>query len=60
MTLKNRRTDAETIAGFHGRAAAVGSRRLIHAVAASLALGSLSLCLAVALALVSIRLALAG
>jgi hypothetical protein len=40
-------------AGFVSRSAPVASSHLIHAVAASLAVGSLSLCLIVALALVS-------
>jgi hypothetical protein len=40
-------------AGFVSRSAPVASSRLIHAVAASLAVGSLSLCLFVALTLVS-------
>jgi hypothetical protein len=40
-------------AGFESRSAPVASSRLIHAVAASLAVGSLSLCLTVALTLLS-------
>lgn len=40
-------------AGFASRNAPVASSRLIHAVAASLAVGSLSLCLIVALTLLS-------
>jgi hypothetical protein len=40
-------------AGFDGRSAPVASSRLIHAVAASLAVGSLSLCLIVALTALS-------
>lgn len=49
--------DAE--AGFHSPAAPIGSHRLAHAVAASLAVSALSLCLVVALTLASARLALA-
>ena len=39
--------------GFASRSAPVASSRLIHAVAASLAVGSLSLCLIVALTILS-------
>jgi len=46
-------------AGFEGPAAPVASSRLIHAVAASLAIGSLSLCLIVALTVLSIRVGMA-
>jgi hypothetical protein len=49
----------DTAAGFHAPAAPVGSRRLIHAVAASLALSALSLCLVALLTLTSAGLALA-
>jgi hypothetical protein len=46
-------------AGFDGPAAPVASSRLIHAVAASLAIGSLSLCLIVALTVLSIKVSMA-
>jgi hypothetical protein len=46
-------------AGFNGRPAPVASPRLIDAVAASLAIGSLSLCLIVSLTLLSIRVGMA-
>jgi hypothetical protein len=46
-------------AGFEGRSAPAASSRLIHAVAASLAIGSLSLCLIVALAAMSIKVTMA-
>jgi hypothetical protein len=46
-------------AGFSGHAASVASPRLIDAVAASLAIGSLSLCLIVSLTVLSIRVAAA-
>ncbi len=42
-------------AGFIGRSAPVASSRLIDAVAASLAIGSLSLCLIVTLTVLSIQ-----
>jgi hypothetical protein len=45
--------------GFNGRPAPVASTRLWNAVAASLALGSLSLCLIVTLAVLSIRVSMA-
>ena len=45
--------------GFESRSAPVASPRLIHAVAASLALGGLSLCLVVTLTVFSIRLSMA-
>ena len=41
--------------GFCGRSAPVASSRLIDAVAASLAIGSLSLCLIVTLTVLSIQ-----
>jgi hypothetical protein len=41
--------------GFNSRLAPVASSRLIDAVAASLAIGSLSLCLIVALTVLSIK-----
>jgi hypothetical protein len=41
--------------GFNGRSAPVASSRLIDAVAASLAVGSLSLCLIVTLTVLSIQ-----
>lgn len=46
-------------AGFDGRSAPVASSRLIHAVAASLAVGSLSLCLIVALTVLSSQVSVA-
>jgi len=45
--------------GFGGRSAPAASPRLIDAVAAALALGSLSLCLIVALTVLSIRVSMA-
>jgi hypothetical protein len=45
--------------GFEGRSAPVASSRLIDAVAASLALGSLSLCLIVTLTVFSIKVGMA-
>jgi hypothetical protein len=45
-------------AGFEGRSAPVASSRLIHAVAASLAIGALSLCLIVALTAMSVSMAM--
>lgn len=41
--------------GFHSRPAPVASSRLTHAVAASLAIGALSLCLIVTLTVLSIK-----
>jgi hypothetical protein len=46
-------------AGFNSRSAPVASSRLIDAVAASLAIGSLSLCLIVALTVLSIKVSVA-
>jgi hypothetical protein len=46
-------------AGFNGRPAPVASSRLTDAVAASLAIGSLSLCVIVALAALSIKVCMA-
>jgi hypothetical protein len=46
-------------AGFDSHAAPVASSRLTHAVAASLAIGSLSLCLIVALTVLSIKVSMA-
>jgi hypothetical protein len=46
-------------AGFEGHAASVASSGLTNAVAASLAIGSLSLCLIVALTVLSIRVGMA-
>lgn len=46
-------------AGFNGRSPPVASSRLTDAVAASLAIGSLSLCLIVTLAVLSIKVAMA-
>jgi hypothetical protein len=46
-------------AGFIGRSAPVASSRLADAVAASLAIGSLSLCLIVTLTVLSIKVAMA-
>jgi hypothetical protein len=45
-------------AGFDGRAAPVASSKLTHAVAASLAIGALSLCLIVTLAVLSTNVAM--
>jgi hypothetical protein len=45
--------------GFETRSAPVASSRLIHAVAASLAISGLSLCLVVTLTLLSIRVSMA-
>jgi hypothetical protein len=45
--------------GFHVRSALAASSRLTDAVAASLAIGSLSLCLIVTLTVLSIRVAMA-
>jgi len=46
-------------AGFEGRAALVASSRLTHAVAASLAIGALSLCLIVTLTVLSLKVSMA-
>ncbi len=46
-------------AGFDGRCASVAPQRLTDAVAASLAIGSLSLCLVVTLTVVSIKVCMA-
>jgi hypothetical protein len=46
-------------AGFNGRFAPVASTRLIDAVAASLAIGSLSVCLIVTLTVLSIKVGMA-
>jgi hypothetical protein len=46
-------------AGFEDRSKPVASPRLIRAVAASLAVGSLSLCLIVALNVISIKVTMA-
>jgi hypothetical protein len=46
-------------AGFESRAVPVASSRLTNAVAASLAIGSLSLCLIVALTVLSIKVSMA-
>ena len=46
-------------AGFHGRPAPVASSRLNDAVAATLALGALSLCLIVTLTVLSIKVSMA-
>ena len=46
-------------AGFHGRSAPVASSRLTDAVAASLAIGALSLCLIVTLTVLSIKVSMA-
>jgi hypothetical protein len=46
-------------AGFNGRPAPVASSRLTDAVAATLAIGSLSLCLIVTLMVVSIKVSMA-
>ena len=46
-------------AGFESRLAPVASSRLTNAIAASLAIGSLSLCLAVTLTVLSIKISMA-
>jgi len=46
-------------AGFVSRSAPVASHRLTHAVAASLAIGALSLCLIVTLTVLSIKVTIA-
>ncbi|WP_426440186.1 hypothetical protein [Bradyrhizobium genosp. P] len=46
-------------AGFHGRLAPVASTRLTNAIAASLAIGALTLCLVVALTVLSSKIAIA-
>jgi hypothetical protein len=46
-------------AGFNGRSAPVASSRLTDAVAASLAIGALSLCLIVTLTVLSIKVSMA-
>ena len=46
-------------AGFEGRPAPVASSRLTNAVAASLAIGALSLCLIVTLTVLSIKVTMA-
>ncbi|MBR0897142.1 hypothetical protein JQ616_19485 [Bradyrhizobium tropiciagri] len=45
-------------AGFHGRLAPVASSRLTNAIAASLALGALTLCLVVAVTVLSSNLSM--
>jgi hypothetical protein len=45
--------------GFNGRSAPVASTRLMDAVAATLAIGSLSLCLIVTLTVLSIKVSVA-
>jgi hypothetical protein len=46
-------------AGFNGRSAPVASSRLIDAVAASLAIGAVSLCLIASLTALSIKVSMA-
>jgi hypothetical protein len=46
-------------AGFNGRSAPVASSRLTDAVAATLAIGALSLCLIVTLTVLSIKVCMA-
>lgn len=46
-------------AGFHGLPAPVASSRLINAIAASLALGALTLCLVVAVTVLSSNVSMA-
>ena len=46
-------------AGFDGRSAPVASSRLTNAVAASLAIGAMSLCLIVTLTVLSIKVTMA-
>ena len=52
-------TRSPDAAGFDGRAALVASTGLTHAVAASLALGAVSLCLIVTLTVLSTKIAMA-
>ncbi len=52
-------TRSPRAAGFEGRSAPVASSRLIDAVVASLAIGSLSLCLIVTLTVFSIKISMA-
>jgi hypothetical protein len=52
-------TRSPDAAGFDGRAALVASSGLTHAVAASLALGAVSLCLIVTLTVLSTKIAMA-
>ena len=52
-------TRSHGVAGFEGRSAPVASSRLTHTVAASLAIGALSLCLIVALTVLSIKVTMA-
>ena len=47
------------MAGFVSRAAPVASSRLTNAIAATLAIGALSLCLVVTLTVLSIRVSMA-
>jgi hypothetical protein len=47
------------VVGFNGRSAPVASSRLNDAVAATLAIGSLSLCLIVTLTVLSIKVSMA-
>lgn len=46
-------------AGFNSRSAPAASSRLTHAVATSLAIGSLSLCLIVTITVLSIKVSMA-
>ena len=46
-------------AGFHGRPAPVASSRLTNAIAASLALGALTLCLVVGVTLLASNISMA-
>jgi hypothetical protein len=57
--LEGFKTMIRSTAGFNRRATPVASRRLNDAVAASLAIASLSLCLIVALTVLSIRVGMA-
>jgi hypothetical protein len=52
-------TRSHGAAGFNGRSAPVASSRLNDAVAATLAIGSLSLCLIVTLTVLSIKVSMA-
>jgi hypothetical protein len=47
------------VAGFNGHSAPVASSRLTHTVAASLAIGAVSLCVIVTLTVVSIKVSMA-
>lgn|GEM_PF-536496 len=50
---------SSSTAGFQGRPAPVASLRLTHAIAASLAIGALTLCLVVTLTVLSSKISMA-